>query len=176
MRRRSNLTLYLILNIIVSAATTLAVLMIWDALHPNAQRPVTLPPLTSPGGQPPAPVLTSTEPVPTLPPTGTPVIEILSVVAPGDLPQEQVMLRRVGEGNLLLTGWQIQGDQGASFTFPARPELILYKGGALALNSRTGDNTPTEVFIDRAEAAWHSGETLVLLDSAGNERARYKIP
>jgi hypothetical protein len=176
MRRRSNLLLYLLLNIIVSAATTLAVLAIWDALNPaTLARPVALPPLRAEQQAPPL-VITSTEPSPTLPPPGEKVIEIISVVAAGDLDQEQVMLRRAGEGNLLMTGWKLVGERGNAFVFPAQPELILYQGGALEIFSHTGDNTPTEVYLDREEAAWQMGETIRLLDTAGNERALYKIP
>lgn len=173
MRRRSNLLLYLLLNIVVSAATTLGVLAAWDRFRTPA---LTRPPQVSAPAVEPAVVITSTEPAPTLPPPEARVIEIVAVVAAGDLQQESVLLRRLGEGNLLMTGWTLAGDRGSAFVFPAQPELILYKGGAVELFSRTGDNTATAVYWDRAEPAWHNGETLILTDSAGNERARYTIP
>jgi hypothetical protein len=173
MRRKSNLLLYLLLNIIVSAVTTVIVLVVWDNLRPPA---LTRAPVVEGEDAPPAVVLTSTEPVPTLPAPDKSVIEIASVVGAGDVTQESVLLRRVGEGNLLLTGWKLAGQNNNTFIFPAQPELILYKGGAVEVLSRVGDNTATEVFWDRSAAAWQSGETIQLVDSAGNIRAEYKIP
>jgi hypothetical protein len=161
------------LNILVSAATTLIVLVVWDNLRPPA---LTRAPLVEGEDAPPAVVLTSTEPVPTLPAPDKNVIEIASVIAAGDVTQESVLLRRVGDGNLLLTGWKLSGQHSNTFVFPAQPELILYKGGAVEVLSRAGDNTATEVFWDRSDPAWQSGETVKLLDTAGNLRAEYKIP
>ncbi len=173
MRKRSNLLLYLFLNILVSAATTLIVLVVWDNLRPPA---LTRAPQVEGAEIQPVLVLTSTEPVPTLPAPDQDVIEIASVIAAGDVSQESVLLRRVGEGNLLLTGWKLSGEHNNTFVFPAQPELILYKGGAVEVLSRSGDNTATAVFWDRSEAAWQSGETIQLVDTAGNIRAEYKIP
>jgi hypothetical protein len=173
MRRRSSLLLYLLLNIIVSAATTLAVLALWDHYHAPA---LAIPPQAPAQGSVPALVLTSTEPVPTLPPAGERVIEIVSVIGAGDLQQESVLLRRLGDGNLLMTGWKLSGEHHNTFIFPAQPELILYKGGAVEVLTRAGDNTATAVYWDRDAPAWRSGETLILTDAAGNERSRYQIP
>jgi hypothetical protein len=173
MRRRPNLVLYILLNIIVSAATTLGVLVLWDNFRPPA---LTRAPQVQGEDVQPDVVLTSTEPAPTLPAADKTVIEISSVVAAGDVTQESVLLRRIGEGNLLMTGWKLSGEHNNTFVFPTQPELILYKGGAVEVLSRAGDNTATEVFWDRSEAAWQSGETLQLVDTAGNIRAEYKIP
>lgn len=173
MRRRSNVLLYLLLNIIVSAATTLGVLVAWDNLRPP---PLTRPPQVDGEEAPPAVIVTSIEPTPTLPAPDQTVIAIDSVIAAGDVTQESVLLRRVGEGNLLMTGWKLVGEHNNSFVFPAQPELILYKGGAVEVLSRAGDNTATEIYWDRDQPAWQNGETIRLVDSAGNMRAEYKIP
>jgi hypothetical protein len=173
MRRRPNLLLYILLNIAVSAATTLAVLVIWDNYRPPA---LTRAPQVQGDDIAPALVLTSTEPASTLPAPDQKVIEIASVIAAGDVTQESVLLRRLGDGNLLMTGWKLSGEHNNTFIFPPQPELILYKGGAVEVLSRAGDNTATEVFWDRAEPAWQNGETVKLFDTAGNLRAEYKIP
>lgn len=172
-KNRSTLLLYLLLNIVVSAGTTLAVLAIWDQLRPPT---LTRPPEMSTVESNPAVVITSTEPVPTLPPASASVIEIRSVVGAGDLEQESVLLRRLGEGNLLLTGWTLSGEHNNTYIFPPQPELTLYKDGAVEVLSTIGDNTATTVYWDRSEPAWRSGETIVLTDPEGNERARYTIP
>ena len=174
-RRRNNLLLYLILNILVSAGTTLAVLYVWDYLRPPIVPPPPVgaveEPVQAATQEPPAPVPTTTPP-----PAGEAVIEIPSVIGVGDLAQEVVVLRRVGEGNLLMTGWRLEGERGQSYVFPAQPELVLFKDGAVQVFTRSGDDTATEVYWDRAEPAWRSGETIRLLDTLGTERASYPIP
>jgi hypothetical protein len=115
-------------------------------------------------------------------PTETPfpddakLIELVSVVGAGDLQQEVVLLRRIGEGNLRMVGWKLVGEHNSTYTFPEEPELTLYKDGAVQVYSGTGTDTVTEVYWNRTEAAWRSGELLRLLDPQGNERATFKIP
>lgn len=177
-RRRSNLTFYLILNIVVSAATTLAVLAIWD--RARREDIPALPPIATEvaGTQAVATAAAQVEPLPTrtMPPTGDLVIQIVSVVGAGDLGQEVIMLRRLGEGNLRLSGWSLRGDGGSIFTFPEQPELVLYKGGAVQVYTKPGTDTATDIYWNRTEPAWRSGETIQVLDSEGNQRAVYRIP
>lgn len=186
-RPRSRLPLYLLLNVIVSAITTLVVLVIWDSLRGPDQTQLVLPliaptvtvqgvlPATT--AQSPAVEEASTPaPTATLPPLDTPVIEILSVVGPGDLDQEVVLLRRIGEGNLRMSGWHLESSGGVKYIFAEYPELILYKDGAVQIYSRAGTDTATEIFWNRTEAAWKSGETIKLIDPEGNERATYLVP
>ncbi len=174
-RRRNNLLLYLLLNVLVSAGTTLAVLYVWDYL-----RPPILP--KSPAFAAVEPAQTATQellfPTPnvTLPPAGEAVIEIRAVIGVGDLAQEVVILKRVGEGNLLMTGWRLEGEQGQSYVFSAQPELVLFKDGAVQVFTRPGDDTATEVYWDRTAPAWRNGEKIRLLDAQGAERASYAIP
>jgi hypothetical protein len=115
-------------------------------------------------------------PVDTLPPTSTPIIQIASVVGVGDVQQEVVLLKRVGEGNLSMVGWKLQGEHNNIYTFPKQPELILYKDGAVQVFSKAGTDSVTEVYWNRPDAAWRSGELIRLLDPQGNERATYRIP
>ena len=173
MQRRTNLVLYLLLNIVVSAATTLAVLAVWDRLRPP---PITRPPAAS-AEQIQQPVIL-TEPVltPTLPPVDAPIIEITSIIGAGDVQQEVVELKRQGEGNLVMTGWSLQGENGSKYTFPSTPELTLYQDGAMQVYSRFGDGTPLELYWGRTEPAWRSGETVKVVDREGNVRAEYSIP
>jgi len=160
--------------VIVSAATTLAVLTIWD----RAQSPGT--PLFS--GLKPA--ISSTQPTQpsegqspqsaaTLPPVDTPVITIESVIGVGDLETETLVLKRVGEGELLLTGWKISNGRGDEFTFP---DLVLNKNGSVRLYSRSGVNSVIELYWARTEAAWRSGDTASLTDPEGNLRASITVP
>jgi hypothetical protein len=53
---------------------------------------------------------------------------------------------------------------------------VLYKDGAVQVFSKAGEDTVTAVYWNRSSPAWRSGENIVLLDEAGSERARYRIP
>ena len=178
-RRRSHLLSYLLLNVVISAATVLVVLVAWNHFKPLSTGAVDTP---LPGlGLPAAsqtPALPALPPAPTetLPPVGTPLIEIVSVVGAGDPQQEVVMLRRQGTGNLRMTGWKLQGEHNNAYVFPSTPELILYQGGAVQIYTRAGTDTATELYINRDQALWQPGETLHLLDSQGNERAKFAVP
>ena len=109
---------YLVLNVIVSATTTLLVLTLWD----RSQSPAT--PLFS-GSKPdmentlPAlpPSGHADQASATLPPLDTPVIEIEAIIGAGDQAAEALILKRVGEGELLLTGWKIS--MGAARSSPS---------------------------------------------------------
>jgi hypothetical protein len=193
MKPRSRLPLYLLLNVIVSAVTTLGVLLVWDSLRGPEQNQLILPLIAPQSGavqsavlaSPQAPVSTQPaapeeSPTPlltaTLPPLDTPVIEVLSVISPGDLDQEVVLLRRLGEGNLRMTGWSLVSSHGVTYVFEERNELILYKDGAVQIYSKAGTDTATEIYWNRTEPAWQSGETIKLIDPEGNERANYLVP
>lgn len=201
MKKRPSLLLYLLLNVLVSAATTLAVLWAWDNVWGTSRKAgAPAAPLAQNTVQPQAPDATSSIGIPliignsqtataapvimeeTAGPTETPLpvdaklIEVVSIVGAGDLRQEVVLLRRVGEGNLRMVGWKLVGEHKNTYTFPDQPELILYKDGAVQVYSRDGTDTVTEVYWNRSEAAWRSGELVRLLDPQGNERAVFQIP
>lgn len=162
---------YLIVNIIVSAATTLIVLALWDRVqHPQIP--------SGTGGVPEATLTgnlgaaTTPQAQPTLPPLDQPVIRIETVIGAGDLSTETVQLQRVGEGELQLAGWWLEGNN-LKYTFPA---LTLNKNGSVRLYSRAGQSTVIELFWGLDSAAWKSGDTITLFDSNGDQRASYSIP
>ncbi|MEW6505427.1 MAG: lamin tail domain-containing protein [Chloroflexota bacterium] len=163
---------FLILNIIISAATTLTVLLLWDrSLRPAQPLPVRV---GSTGGIPP---VSSPQPLPegeaTLPPLDEPVILIETVIGAGDLQNEAVLLRRVGEGELLLTGWKLTNGRGVEYVFPY---LLLNKNGAVRLYSRAGNNSVMELYWGATQAVFRSGDVVSLYDWQGNLRASYTLP
>ena len=176
MKRRSNhLFLYLLLNLLVSAGATLGVLWAWDRFRPRAPQEVlgvAILTQEAPTATPGAPA----SPTPTPLPPDEKVIEIVSVVGAGDLQQEVLRLRRMGEGDLQMTGWKLTNGRGDQYEFPASPSLILFKGGAVQVFSAPGTDTATDVYWNRSNPAWQSGDTAVLYDPQGIERARYVIP
>lgn len=158
---------YLVLNIVVSALTTLLVMFLWDR-----SRPVDVP-LTV-GQQPPA-AETELAPTPTppLPPKDAQVIEIENVYGAGDAETEMVALQRVGEGALWMAGWKLKNNAGESYTFPA---LTLNKGASIELYTRSGLDSALKLYWGQTKSRWASGDTVTLVDTQGTVRATYEIP
>ncbi len=93
----------------------------------------------------PTPRTTATPgPSPTASPTLTgdePQVYIDNVLGVGDLDTERVILRRSGLGELSMAGWQLRDQDGHVYIFP---QLTLYEGGAVNVNSRAGTNSRDE--------------------------------
>ena len=156
---------FLIVNIIVSAATTLLVLTIWNQVNTANSYKIETTPISQSGG-------TTTEIQAELPPLDTPVIKIANVFAAGDLQNELLVVERVGEGDLNLSGWQIIDQNKNAFVFPA---IDLVKG-QISIYSRSGVDTPNVLFWASNQAIWSQGEQVRIYDSAGQERAIFEIP
>ena len=183
-RRNGHLGFYLFLNVLVSAATTIAILYAWDYLRPSqlpegAKEILAAEQATRQAAD--ATLQGAWQPIQTATPLNTPVdpqnletvIEIGGVVGAGDLNQEYVTLRRLGENDLNLADWKLQNPRGDVYTFPG---LVLYKGGAVQVYSRPGSNTATFLFWNRSAPAWQAGDGITLLDAQGNIRATYTVP
>lgn len=167
--KRKNWLPFIILNIIISAMTTLIVLMVWNRAHPPQEIIIQVPVESSAG--------TNTQNLPALnpadlPPLETPVMNIRTVIAPGDPQNEFVILERVGEGALDLTGWYLTNQNGNQFVFP---EFQILQG-AVEVYSRSGINSVNKLFWGTSDSMWSSGDTVRLFDFAGQERAFYQIP
>lgn len=140
------------------------VLVIPGGTAPISEEPSTPTPL--PPTAPPTPIL------PTSTPSGPPLVEIGGVLGAGDLAAEVVRVRNRG-GTALLEGWTLSDAAGNLFTFP---RLILFPGGEVAVHSGPGSSTPTHLYWGRAEAAWESGELIVLRDREGAVVDTYIVP
>jgi hypothetical protein len=171
MRTLKRLLPYLLINILVSAATTLGVLYWWDQNQPAEALPV-MPQMTPMAA---SPAINPQQPriIPTPPPLDQPVIEINNVFGVGDLETEAVRLQRVGEGELWMTGWQLKDRDGNVYIFP---ELLLNKDGAVEVNSKSGDDTVIELHWGLTQAAFNPGEEVTLYDPQGNLRSTFLIP
>lgn len=129
----------------------------------------------------PSPTLrASVTPTPGPSPTASPTLSgdeaqviIDNVFGVGDLDTERVVLRRTGLGELSLAAWQLRDQDGNIYIFP---QLTLFEGGAVNVNTRSGTNTVVELFWNRAAAVWRSGELVSLYDSGGILRASFTIP
>lgn len=170
MKNRSKFWLYIIINILVSAATILIVLFIWDWTHPHPE----LTPL------PESSISESNDNV--IQPSSTPSVDLTAtdvmmtirkVVGAGNLEMEYVEIFNQSDGAVDLTGWQITDEDGNRFDFPT---MILDIGGALTVHSKAGQNTVIELYWQSSNPIWQSGETAQLLESNGNLAATYLIP
>lgn len=157
---------YLLLNVIISALTMFLVLVIWNRTHLSVE-------VVSPQNQSLPQVKLSTTATSTLPPLEQPVVEIQAVIVPGVLESERVLIRSVSSSTLNLTGWKVSNGNGQDFTFPP---LTLFPGGAVALYSRSGQNTANEIYWGLTQAAWSNGAKVTLSDYEGNIRVEYTIP
>ena len=100
-------------------------------------------------------------------------VVIETVIGTGVLANEHVVLLRTGNGELSLAGWRLEDGAGNSYTFP---ELTLYKGSTVNLNTREGDNTVLDLFWGLTYTVWRSGKTVYLYDAQNVLRTSYKIP
>lgn len=179
MRDNRRLLTYIIINVIVSACTILAVLWIWDP----ANRPAAL----QPGGQAGVPTGNTISPDVNPPSNATPfpdeptavveipkgLINIEKIIGAGSAASEIVVLKRQGEGELQLTDWKLQDSNGNGYTFPA---LTLFKDGAVYVHTAAGADTVIDLYWNQNESLWQSGEKATLIDSQGNIQATYQIP
>ncbi len=173
MKKNSNLFFYILLNILISAATTLTVLLIWQAAHPL--------PLAN--------TFTSIQPDPNSEDAVSGVkienspttefvqdeinVTIRTVVGAGNLEMEYVEILNQSTGPVDLTNWQLVDELGSRFTFPA---LILNQDGAIEVHSKAGNNSVIELYWQADSPIWQSGDTVTLLDASGETQATYSIP
>lgn len=175
MKSKKSLLFYILLNILISAGTTLIVLLIWQAAHPA-------PEITSLTTQANAGSANPSEAAEAALATSQPTLDfvqdniqiiIRSVVGAGNLEMEYVQILNQSEGAVNLNGWQLQNGRGAHFTFPA---LILNQEGAVEVRSRAGTNTVIELYWQSDAPIWQSGDTVTLVDTTGTVQATYQIP
>ena len=100
-------------------------------------------------------------------------VVIDKVVGVGVLATERVLLLRSGDGELSLAGWRLDDGKGNVYTFPM---LTLYKGGAINLYTRTGQDTVVDLFWGMTSPIWSSGETVYLYDAQDELQSSYAIP
>jgi hypothetical protein len=172
MHSRKSTVYFILLNITFSAITTLIVLWLWDSSKGNLPSPKTQPveiSIISP--QVTFPVVTQVL-SPTLPPIDQKLVRIENVFGVGDLQQEVVILKYVGDAELDLTGWQLKDGNNHIYIFSG---LRVYKNSTIEIYSRAGPNNLTELNWNLDEFIWHSGDTVTLLDPEGNLRDSYLI-
>lgn len=197
--------LLLLINILVSVSATLAVLYYWENIH-NAEKPYTLITSeeiekTEQKASSPeidyAIVSTSTSPLTTLTVEITDSIEQSDIssteesideIAPvrgslvfipqaigiGDVNLEAVRIESNTDDAVSLADWTLEDSEGNIFSFPNIQ--MIRKGFFLEVYSRSGHDTPYELYWGRSVAVWQSGETIELKDAKGQLQSTYRIP
>ena len=190
MRQKNRLIAYILLNIIVSALTTLLVLWIWDRPHANqvdapsapfAQSTVAAM-MTSSANQSAAGAVENAAgstaegtPVPMVAPADA-VVKIQNIFGAGSLNDEVVIVINESPGSVLMSDWKIDDGNGNTFVFPEVPQLLLNKGGAAQIHTAAGVNTVIDLYWSRDNPVWEVGKTAILLDPDGNIHDSYRIP
>jgi LysM repeat protein len=119
----------------------------------------------------------ATSPIPatsTPPPlTGESQVMIDSVIGAGDLESERVFLKRVGPGEISMSGWQLVSDGGDVYNFP---QITLFENGAVYVYTRNGPTTAVTLYWELDYPVWESGATVELRDDQGQVHDSYTIP
>ena len=169
-RRRSPLP-FLILNIVISALTTLLVLWLWNKTHNEAFFPAGA---SQEQCQTSRLFADTPSPLPPLPALDHPVLEIENVFGMGDIENEVVIIQRVGdEQEIWLKNWSIRDENGNSYIFKS---LVLNKDAEVQIYSKAGFDKVSNLFWGLNQAIWQTGETVTIIDLAGNIRATFEIP
>jgi hypothetical protein len=192
MKQGRRLLFYIALNIIVSACTTLAILWLWN--RPRLPVTALLPaPQPTAVASSPAPAATSTPAPATANPAGpapsatvsqaptatlsaaaaAKQIVIDNVFGVGNLKDEYVLLKRSGDGELVMTNWRLDDGNGNTYTFPA---LTLYQNGAVQVHTAAGVDSVVDLYWGRSQSVWQVGKIVTLYDDKGQVRASYRIP
>ena len=174
MNQAKKLLFYIVLNIIVSAATILAVLYIWektqlkDFLLESSSSPSESSTLSEDG--------TDQEGDSTL------LIEIGEVGGVGNLATEYVRLTRPNSepgDTVSLQGWSLMDEDEHDYIILDQSGLAtldLHGQGAVNIYSKEGASNPIELYLGLEEPMWEPGETVTLLDPSGNPHDTYRIP
>lgn len=178
MKNKPQIIAYILLNIIISAATIFFVMWLWERSHPktaeidNDLSAISLEIESSAISQTSAENNSPAEPT-TVFINGEYDVRIETIVGPGDLDVEYVEISNHSQGAVDMTGWQLIDNKGQAFTFPT---IILNTDGDIKILSQTGINTVIELYWQSDTPIWESGETAHLLDGNGNTIASYSIP
>ncbi len=166
---------YILLNIVLSACTTLIVLWLWGRAHelppPVIDTPAAVLPTAAflPTGTASA---TSVSPAQLDTQQAGAVVSIKNVYGVGSLNDEIVLIQSDSGGPVALNGWKLEDGKGNVYTFPP---LTLNNNGAVQVHSGAGTDTVIDLYWGRDTPVWHMDDVVTLLDAQGNIRATYQI-
>lgn len=164
---------FLLLNIIVSAATVFGVLWLWQQRGGQLDfRPTSTPAVTLASQS--TKQIEST-PLPTLIATNSDsgLLSIEGVFGAGDLNVEYVLIRNQSDTSVNLNGWSLSASSGEKYKLPY---LVLNKNGAVRVYSKYGVDSVIELYWNSDQALWNSGDQVYLVDQSGKQQASWQVP
>jgi hypothetical protein len=174
MDQAKKLFIYILINIIVSAVTILAVLFLWENTRLKTVlfgiptiKEVESAPGTSPGA---------------VDETSNLLIEIGEVGGVGNLATEYIRLVRPateGAETISLTDWRIQDENNHNYAILEQSGLAsldLHSSGAVNIYTKEGESNPIELYLGLKDPIWEPGETVTLIDPQGEVHDTYLIP
>ena len=172
-KRSVSCLIYLLFNVILSAAATLTALAWWQRAHPLPVAPAVGPVAAQVDATATLPLVSLVESSPQATrPAGQVVMTIVNVISAGTLSNEMVEIKNSSAFSIPLSNWQLEDGQGKTYVFPA---LDLSPDGAIQVHTGPGANTPIELYWNRDAAVWQVGMTVTLRDDQGVVRSTYTI-
>jgi len=174
MNQAKKLLFYVVLNIIVSAITIIAVLYLWE----NTK----LKNMLFDSGDIPAEVSSAASSSDTAAASENLLIEIGEVGGIGNLATEYVRLVRPGSepgDTISLQDWSIKDENNHQYNILEQSgvaSLDLHGQGAVNIYTKEGDSNPIELYLDLSDPIWQPGETVTLIDPQGEVHDTYLIP
>jgi hypothetical protein len=176
MKPWKRLLVYLLLNIIVTGITMLAVLYLWENTaikelmyttveQASAGETPRVPDQDSPAGG-----------------DGPQRIEIEEVGGVGNLATEYILLKHSTEDTedtVSLQNWVLRDENGHEFSILAQSgigSLELHAKGAVYVYTKTGESNPIELYLGLQDPLWNPGETVTLISPEGEIHDTYQIP
>jgi len=105
-------------------------------------------------------------------PIGTILVSIDRVEGYGNLEKEAIEIQNNGPA-INLYGWKLEGSSIGTYVFPNK---TVFLGGRVSVNSTKGTDSDFYFYWNLDEAAWHSGDTIKLVNVAGEIMDSYNIP
>lgn len=99
-------------------------------------------------------------------------VEIVRVLGVGSIMTEGVEIRNNGPV-VGLEGWTLVDSSGNTYTFPS--ERRLFSGGLITVYTRVDNDSAIALFWDQTAPIWTSGDTAILIDSAGHIQSVLQI-
>ena len=174
MNQAKKLLIYILINIVVSAITIIAVLYLWEntrlknVLFAGPDQPVE----SSSAG--------TTQDI--VDETTNLLVQIGEVGGVGNIATEYVRLvRPVNDAieTLSLQDWQIKDENNHKYSILEQSGLAsldLHSQGAVNIYTKEGDSNPIELYLGLSDPIWQPGETVTLIDPQGEIHDTYLIP
>lgn len=95
------------------------------------------------------------------------------VFGAGDLQTEYVLLKNQGKATAELLNWTLKGSRGQTYQFP---DLRLAQNGTVKIFSREGTDSVLELFLNSSVPLWQAGDILTLKDADGKIQTSFQVP